>query len=268
MSTKWLIAVLTIMMTAQAQTPPGVDDAKRAIDAGLQEIWKSMGSTGKRTVLFQSVFPEEPTAAGSWHFRASLTIHDQETGKAATRNYGRTCVASLENETYELRLDDAGIWEAQGRMTPDLGLKTCKDNPAAGVSAIPLSTLEGTTAPQGGPARAAAPPPRKQTATETSHVIPLKPGQGIAPGSYECWGNGQARPLLNFTALGNNQYRDSQGHEGSMSVASNGRVTIRGGNLDGFLPEGYYAEYYAPRGRATLSFRNSSDHEVQYCEKQ
>lgn len=255
-------------MTAGAQTAPSADDARRAIDAGLQEIWKTMGVAGKRTVLFQNVFAEQPTTSGSWPFRASLTIHDQETGKPAARNYGRTCVASLENETYELRLDDYGVWEAQGRMTPDLGLKTCRNNPSAGVSAIPLSTLEGTTAPSGGPARAAAPPVRRQSTSETSPVVALKPGQGMTPGLYECWGNGQARPLLNFTALGNNQYRDSQGHVGSMVVASNGRVEIRGGNLDGVLPDGYYAVYYAPQGRATLSFRNSSDSEVQYCQKQ
>jgi hypothetical protein len=51
--------------------------------------------------------------------------------------------------------------------------------------------------------------------------------------------------LLNFTALAGNQYRDSQGHTGSIMVnAANGRVTFQGGNLDGFLPAAFYAVYH------------------------
>ena len=74
--------------------------------------------------------------------------------------------------------------------------------------------------------------------------------------------------LLNFTMLPNGQYRDSEGHVGTLQVSgAGGRITFRGGNLDGFLPAGFYAVYYAPQGRPTVSFRNSSGNEVQFCQR-
>jgi hypothetical protein len=94
-------------------------------------------------------------------------------------------------------------------------------------------------------------------------------GGGVASGSYQCWANGQARPLLNFTALAGNQYRDNQGTTGGMLVdGGTGRVTFKGGLLDGFMPAGFYAVYYAPQGRPTVSFRNSGGGEAQFCQRQ
>jgi hypothetical protein len=192
-------------------------------------------------------------------FRATITIHDQETGYPPNHYYGQTCVGKLEAETYTLRLDEFGGWDAQGKMTPDVSTKVCKPNPSAGVSSIPVSTLQGSAAPAGG-APAVAPAPQTGSAPSAGH--------GLAQGPYQCWANGQARPLLNFTAMGDNQYRDSEGHTGTMTVAANGRVTIRGGNLDGFMPAGFYAVYQSQQGRLTLSFRNSGGSEVQFCQKQ
>ncbi len=73
--------------------------------------------------------------------------------------------------------------------------------------------------------------------------------------------------LLNFTALAGNQYRDNQGAMGTMTVGGNGRVTFRGGLLDGFMPAGFYATYIA-QPRPKVSFRNSSGNEVQFCQRQ
>lgn len=253
-----LILTAAITVAAQGQSTPTVDDAKRAIDQKLQKIWKGIGTKGTRTVLFQEVMPGRATP-GHFPFRVTLLIHDQTEGYPKNRYYGTTCVGRLEHEVYVVSPDDFGGWDVQGRMTPDSSAKSCKDNPAEGISAIPLTSLQGTKASADSAGTAASRPPQPNVASAMSG--------DIAPGSYECWGNGQARPLLNFTVLGNNQYRDSEGHTGTMRVDANGRVTFRGGNLDGFLPAGFYAVYHKPQGRPTVSFRNSGGSEAQYCEK-
>jgi hypothetical protein len=268
-----LSLVFTLALLANAQSAPTVDDAKRAINQRLQKIWKGLGTEGTRTVLFQDVLAGRGTP-GHYPFRATLVVHDRDNGYPPNRYYGRTCVGKLEQETYILSMDDFGGWEAQGRMTPDLSTQTCKNNPAAGVSAIPLETLAGKPVGAGGTTPA---PPRGgfQAASQTGGAMqgtkapPAAGGAGVAVGSYECWANGQARLLLNFTALQGGRYRDSEGHTGSISMnQANGRVTFQGGNLDGFLPAGFYAVYYAPKGRPTVSFRNSGGNEIQFCEKQ
>src|ERR1051326_2260337 len=244
---------------AYAQNAPSIEDAKQAIDRKLHKIWKDIGTNGTRTVLFQEVVAGRSTP-GHFPFRATILVHDQETGYPPNHYYGKTCVGRLDQEIYILAQDDFGAWDAQGTMTPDLSTKTCKDNPAAGVAGIPLTSLQGTRAGAAG----SAPPAR-------SAAIQNAPGTGasVALGQYQCWGNGQARPLLNFTALANGQYRDNEGHIGKMNVApATGRVVFSGGTVEGFLPSGYYAVYYAPGGRPTVSFRNSGGSEVQFCQHQ
>src|ERR1035437_4906555 len=78
----------------------------------------------------------------------------------------------------------------------------------------------------------------------------------VAPGSYECWANGRARMLLNFTIKSATQYTGSDGKPGSYSYASNGRLTFKGGSLDGAMPEGYTTIYHEPKGLPTVSFRS------------
>src|SRR5689334_18953133 len=51
-----------------------------------------------------------------------------------------------------------GGWDAQGRMTPNLNDTKCQNNPADGVSSIPLSSLSGSRAGSGQMAPAAPPP--------------------------------------------------------------------------------------------------------------
>lgn len=244
---------------AQAQSTPGPADAMQAIDRKLHKIWKDIGINGTRTVLFQQVVAGRGTP-GHFPFRATILVHDQENGYPPNHYYGKTCVGRLEQETYILALDDFGQWDAQGRMTPDLDTKTCKDNPSAGVAGIPLDSIQGTRAGAAGSAPVTRPPAVQNAAGATG---------GVAAGDYQCWANGQARPLMNFKALGNGQYRDNEGHLGKLSVnASDGHVMFNGGNLDGFEAMGYRAVYSAPGGRPTVSFRNSGGSEVQFCQRQ
>ena len=151
-------------------------------------------------------------------------------------------------------------------MTPDLSSKQCKDNTADGVAAIPLTSLTGVRAQPAGGQPAIAPANQAASTPALAPSANRPAGRGVAPGAYECWGNGQPRLLLNFTALANGGYRDSEGKMGTISVDANGRVTFRGGTLDGFMPSGFYAVYHAPQGRPTVSFRNSGGSEAQYCE--
>ena len=89
----------------------------------------------------------------------------------------------------------------------------------------------------------------------------------MAMGSYECWGNGSARMLLNFTVRSATQYTGSDGKPGTFTVDGGGRIAFRGGALDGAMPAGFYAVYYEPKGVPTVSFRSSRDSEASFCQK-
>jgi hypothetical protein len=95
-----------------------------------------------------------------------------------------------------------------------------------------------------------------------SQTAPAK----VAPGSYACWANGQARMLLNFTIKSATQYTGSDGKPGSYSYASNGRLTFKGGSLDGAMPEGYTTIYHEPKGLPTVSFRSPRGAEASFCQ--
>ena len=121
------------------------------------------------------------------------------------------------------------------------------------------------------PAGAAPTAPSQPTAPPATRpgtgVPPAAPAQGVSAGSYECWAYGESRALMNFTIRSANQYVDSEGKTGGYRLETNGHVTFQGGGLDGILPDGFYAMYYAPGGRPTVSFRNASGNEVSYCER-
>ena len=72
--------------------------------------------------------------------------------------------------------------------------------------------------------------------------------------------------LMNFSILDGSRYKDSEGKSGTYSVDANSRITYHGGTLDGVMPRGFYAVYYVPQGRPTVSFRNSGGSEVQFCQ--
>ncbi len=263
MSRSFRAALLpVVVMIASAQSAPTSENAKQAIEKKLQKIWKTIGTKGERTVVFQSLQAGR-ASAGSYPFRVTLAIHDYDSGYPANHYYGQTCVGRVEEETYVLTLDDYGAWQAEGRMTPNLSDKTCKPNTAAGVPSIPVSSLQGARASASSSNTAARP----AVTAPAANTAPAS-GSSVPAGSYQCWANGQARPLLNFTILNGSQYRDSNGATGSYQASAASRITWHGGNLDGFLPSGFYTVYYAPQGRPTVSFRGTSGAEVTFCQKQ
>ena len=92
-------------------------------------------------------------------------------------------------------------------------------------------------------------------------------GNEMKPGSYECWGNGSARPLMNFTAKSGGKYIDSESKTGTYTIdPKNHYVTFKGGMLDGVLPKNFHAEYKIDRGRPKVSFIGSGGAEAQFCE--
>jgi hypothetical protein len=247
-------AFLLCAAHAFAQTPT-VDTAKQALNKRWQQL-KPDGMT-ERNVLFQEITAGR-ASAGNYPFQVTVVIRDYGPGYPANRFYGTTCVSRIEHGTYTLSPDDAGGWHAEGRMTPDLSEKKCQNNPSAGVSAIPLATLSGTAAPAGLPAPSAQPAP-----AATGNAAGT-----VAPGAYECWSSNRANLTLNFTVTGASKYTGYNGSAGSFTYdAASTRITFKGGSLDGVMPTGFYAIYYAPGGRPTVSFRSASGSEAAFCQK-
>ena len=251
-----LTALGGISLAYAQRSIPNVEIAKQS----LNRKWLKLkpDSVAERTVLFQEVIPGQPEAGGStFPFRVTVLIHDYEKGYPPNRYYGRTCVSRIEQEVYRLEPDSFGGWDAQGRMTPNMSDTRCQNNPSDGVSSIPLSSLSGSRAASG---------PIAPGVAATASSGPAG-GGGVAPGSYQCWGNGQPHPFMDFTVRAGNQYSGGDGKTGTFSFdPSTQRITFRGGSLDGVLPAGFYDIYHSPQGRPVVSFRNSSGSEATYCE--
>lgn len=234
---------------------PATDTLKQVLTLRLQKLTPS-GMT-ERQVLYQEVRAGTPNG-GFYPFQVTAVIRDYGPGYPPNRYYGQTCVGHLDQVEFIMHADNFGGWDVQGAMTPPLNTTQCKPNPSAGASSIPLSSLTGAQAPSGNPA-----PPATEPARATASG-----GSGrVAVGSYECWGNGSARMLLNFTVRSASQYTGSDGKPGSFSVDANGRITFKGGALDGAMPSGFYAVYYEPEGLPTVSFRSPRGTEASFCQK-
>jgi hypothetical protein len=250
---------LTLMFTTlagmAAPGAPTADTLKQVLNKRLQSLLP--GGMTERNVLFQVVRPGN-SSRGFYPFQVTALIRDYGPGYPANRFYGTTCIGHLDKVEFTLSRDNFGDWQVQGAMTPPMATNECKPNPAAGVSSIPLSSLSGSAAPAGQPAAAPVVAPAANTTAG---------GGAVALGSYECWANGQARMLLNFTIRSGSQYIGSDGKPGAYSLGAGGRITFRGGALDGVLPAGFYTVYYAPQGLPTVSFRNSGGSEVSFCQK-
>lgn len=94
------------------------------------------------------------------------------------------------------------------------------------------------------------------------------PPASVASGSYECWANGQARLLMNFTIKSPTQYLDSDNKPGTYRYdTKSGQVSFKGGGLDGVMPTGFVAIYHVPKGHPTVSFRSPRGAEAAFCEK-
>ncbi|HEY3743367.1 MAG TPA: hypothetical protein VGL53_26150 [Bryobacteraceae bacterium] len=249
-----LIAAATgSLIFAQA---PNAATAQQA----LEKKWQKLRPDGvsERNVLFQQVQAGTPSGR-TYPFRVSVTLRDYEPGYPRNRYYGNTCVAKIVDEVYTLEPDPFGGWDAQGKMTPDLRDKVCKPNPAAGVSSIPLQTLPGTSAPGGRMISSASPAGQQQSANG---------GGAVAEGSYQCWSNGQARMLLNFTIRSAGQYTGSDGRPGRYSFdPATQRISFSGGSLRNAFGPGYHSIYHAPQGRPTVSIRSErTGGEAAFCQ--
>lgn len=90
----------------------------------------------------------------------------------------------------------------------------------------------------------------------------------VALGSYECWANGQARMLMNFTIKPDSKYLDSDNKPGTYGYdPKTGRIEFKGAGLDGVMPAGFFAIYHEPKGHPTVSFRSPRQSEAAFCEK-
>jgi hypothetical protein len=87
----------------------------------------------------------------------------------------------------------------------------------------------------------------------------------MAMGSYECWGNGEARLLMNFTVTGSGTYKGSDDSIGHFTLTGN-RVNFTSGSLNGVMPDGFVANYVMRQGVPTVSFVGPSGAEAQFCE--
>lgn len=89
----------------------------------------------------------------------------------------------------------------------------------------------------------------------------------VAAGTYECWANGSARGMMNFKVTGKGMYA-GDGDKGRYEYdAASGKITFKGGHLDGVMPAGFVSVYHEPRGRPTVSFRSGRGSEASFCER-
>jgi hypothetical protein len=241
------LALLSVAPSLYAQAKPTTDTLKQTMNRRLQSL-KPTG-TSERNVLFGSV-QAGPPGPGSYPFQVTVDIRDYGPGYPPNHFYGATCVGRLSG-IYRLWTDDMGKWQVDGAMSVLSEARKCKDNPSAGVSSIPLSTLSGSVAPAG---EAAAP-------------APATAAGGAAVGAYECWANGQPRLLMNFQIRSATAYIGADGKPGTYSVDPTGKIAFRGGALDGIMPAGFSSRYYSPQGRPTVSYRGPGGGEATFCER-
>ena len=211
-------AALASVSSGYAQAPT-VDTLKQVLNQRLQKL-RPDGST-ERNVLFQEVRAGN-ASGGDYPFQVTALVRDYGPGYPANRFYGETCVGRMDKRIFRMSRNDFGEWQVEGAMTiTSSDGRQCKPNPSAGVSSIPLSSLQGAAAPAGTPPPAPAPPA----------------GQGssaLATGEYACYGSGGTLLIgLGFKVVGNGKYTDlDRKSTGAFTVQGNS-ITFHGGHLDG-----------------------------------
>ncbi|HEY6391271.1 MAG TPA: hypothetical protein VIX89_08340 [Bryobacteraceae bacterium] len=214
-----LSAAALASVTAVCAQAPTVDTLKQVLNQKLQKL-RPDGST-ERNVLFQEVRAGN-ASGGDYPFQVTALVRDYGPGYPANRFYGETCVGRMDKRVFRMSRDDFGQWQVEGAMTithgPDL---QCKPNPSAGVSSIPLASLQGVPAPAGTPPPAPAPPA----------------GQGssaLATGEYACYGSGGRLLIgLGFKVVSNGKYTDLDHKSTGAFTVQGGTITFHGGHLDG-----------------------------------
>lgn len=246
--------------SAQAPKAPDIGTFERALEHRLQQL-KPDGMT-QRDVRFITVLAGKPNGGPTFPFRATLVIRDYGPGFPKNRYYGQTCVGHINEANYTIEADAYGGWDAQGQMTPDLSQKQCKDNPSDGASSMPAESLPGTPAPTAGNVPALPAAPRAGAA-----ATPSGAGSGVATGAYECWANGEARGLMNFTVTGAGAYVGTDNKPGRFTVDAASHIAFAGGAMDGAMPDGYIALYHVVQGRPTVSIMSPRGAEAVFCQR-
>lgn len=212
------IAALVYAPLASAQAPT-VDMLKQVLQQRLQKLRPT--GISERNVLFQEV--RAGTKKGDeYPFLVTALIRDYEPGYPANRYYGQTCVGRMAERRFSLFPDEFGRWEADGAMTVTSGPdRTCKPNPSAGVSSIPLATLQGSAAPAGAPPAATA--PQAQGAAST-----------LPAGEWACYGTGGRLLIgLGFRVASDGKYTDLDRKSTGTYTIQGSVISFHGGHLDG-----------------------------------
>lgn len=115
----------------------------------------------------------------------------------------------------------------------------------------------------GAPEESGAAPAAKQAEAAASREA----GGAMAQGDYECWANGSANLLLNFTVTGNGRYRASDGSSGGFDYdAATGAITFTG-YLREVMLDGWTTNYHEMGGIPTVSFVSDRGSEAAFCQK-
>jgi len=214
-----LSAAALASMTVVCAQAPTVDTLKQVLNQRLQKL-RPDGAT-ERNVLFQEVRSGN-ASGGDYPFQVTALVRDYGPGYPANRFYGETCVGRMDKRVFRMSRDDFGQWKVEGAMTithgPDM---QCKPNPSAGVSSIPLSSLQGAAAPAGTPTPAPAPPVSQGSSA-------------LATGEYACYGSGGRLLIgLGFKVVANGKYTDLDRKSTGTFTVQGSTITFHGGHLDG-----------------------------------
>jgi hypothetical protein len=214
-----LVAMTLASATVMSAQAPTADTLKQVLNQRLQKL-RPDGYT-ERNVLFEDV--RAGKGSGDYPFQVTAIIRDYGPGYPANRFYGDTCVGRMDKRVFRMSRDEFGQWSVEGAMTVTSSEgRQCKPNPSAGVSSIPLSSLQGTAAPAGTP----PPAPATPAASGGSSALPA--------GEYACYGSGGTLLIgLGFRNLGNGKYTDLDRKSTGTYTVQGGTITFRGGHLDG-----------------------------------
>ena len=212
------LAALVFAPLASAQAPTA-DTLKQALQQSLLKLRPE--GISERNVLFQEVRAGTPNG-DEYPFLVTALIRDYEPGYPANRYYGQTCVGRMTQSKFYLSKDEFGQWVPHGAMTVTSGPdRTCKPNPSAGVSSIPLASLQGTAAPAGAPPAAPAAPARGAAGA-------------VATGEWACYGTGGRLLIgLGFRVVSDGKYTDLDRKNAGTFVLQGGTIAFHGGALDG-----------------------------------
>lgn len=229
--TSCILIALALPNLAHAVARPDAAAFEAAIEQRLQKL--KPGDSTERNIRFLSV-ERGKEQDGAYAFRATVAIRDYSPGYPANRYYGQTCVGKLVDQVYWMSPDGFGGWKVEGTMTPDLAHRTCKNNPAAGASSMPVESLDGTAAHT---ATASATRTAQATDAASAARTPKSRASGaITPGEWACYGaGGRALIGLAFRVNPDGTYTDLDAKSrGRYAVdESSGTLSFTGGHLGG-----------------------------------